>query len=140
MTHMLCALTLKFKRGKTTMAQVVARIIRRSETYTVDANGNIGHQTGVNQVGTRAAAFAVATATADRLTAEVSRLGTALDAFPRGPMGLTPDAVRTSPEYRAAKTAFDAANARSRNFNGIFIKEFAPELRDQRRIRRGSDR
>lgn len=32
-----------------------------------------------------------------------------LQTFPRGPMGLTPDAVKFSPEYQAAKRGYDNA-------------------------------
>lgn len=56
----------------------------------------------------------------------------AIDAFPRGPMGLTPDAVRATPEWRAAKTRVDKAFARLRAFNAVFVKRFAKELRAER--------
>lgn len=67
------------------------------------------------------------------LTADVKRFSAALDVFPKGPMGPTPEAVRVTPEYRAAKTAFDAAFKRLRAFNGQFVKVFAKEIRAERR-------
>ncbi len=41
----------------------------------------------------------------------------AMQQFPRGPMGLTPDAVKATPEWRAAKQRLDRAFARLRAFN-----------------------
>jgi len=62
---------------------------------------------------------------------EEKAAGEALQLFPR-PMGLIPDAVRATPEYRTAKSRFDKAFARLRAFNGIFVKRFAKELRAER--------
>lgn len=44
----------------------------------------------------------------------------ALKVFPRAANGLTPDAVKFSPEYRAAKAEFDRAFAAVRAFNGRY--------------------
>ena len=52
-----------------------------------------------------------------------------------GPMGLTPDAVKNSPEYRAASAAYDVAFAALRNFNGQFVKAFKAEYAAERRER-----
>lgn len=63
----------------------------------------------------------------------------ALSAIPGvgcGPFGLTPDKVKVTPEYQAAKAAFDSAFARLRDFNASFVRTFARELRDERRARR----
>lgn len=40
-----------------------------------------------------------------------------LKAFPKGPMGLTPEDVKNSPEYKAAKQAYSSAFERLRQFN-----------------------
>jgi hypothetical protein len=80
--------------------------------------------------------FAEAKATQSALDNEVTRLGDVLDTFPKGALGLTPDAVKFSPEYSAAKSAFDAGFAKLRNFNGAFTKSFAKEIREERRARR----
>jgi hypothetical protein len=72
----------------------------------------------------------------DAIEADVSRLSAALQSFPTGPMGLTPDATKALPEYRIAKIAFDAAFERSRRFNGRFVKAFAKEIRADRLSRR----
>ena len=80
--------------------------------------------------------YAIAKATRDQLDAEVSRLSLALKAFPKGPLNLTPDAVRLSPEYRAAKQAYDASWAKLRAFNAWFSKVYGAEIRADRNQRR----
>jgi hypothetical protein len=52
-----------------------------------------------------------------------------------GPMGLTPDAIKFSPDYRLAKVRFDVAFAALRDFNGEFHKTFAAEIKAERRER-----
>lgn len=80
--------------------------------------------------------FAEAKATAAAIEAEISAAEVALRAFPVGPMGLTPDAVKVTPEFRAAKKAFDASFAKLRAFNAVFTKTFSRELREERLLRR----
>lgn len=82
--------------------------------------------------------YAEAKLIAAALDAEVSRAGAAMDVFPRGPMGLTPDSVKATVEWKIAKHQFDAAFAKLRNFNGAFVKAFAKEMRDERRARRAA--
>ena len=82
--------------------------------------------------GSATSPFDEAKAEAARLDAEAEAAGQVLRSFPRGPTGLTPDAVRATPEYRAAKARFDKAFARQRDFNGVFVKRFAKELREER--------
>lgn len=53
----------------------------------------------------------------------------ALQAFPRGPMGLTPDRVKASPEWQAAQRAYQKAHRDLRNFN----VDHAAEIRAIRR-------
>jgi hypothetical protein len=73
------------------------------------------------------------------LETEVSRLGTQLNSFPKtGPMGMVPDAIKSSPAFRAAKGEFDAAFCRLRAFNSIFVRQFAREIRAMRRTRRAT--
>jgi len=55
------------------------------------------------------------------LEAEHKAAGAALRAIPgigSGRMGLTPDHVKASPDYRAARAAYDRAFAALRRFNG----------------------
>lgn len=57
-----------------------------------------------------------------------------------GPMGLTPDSVKQSPAYRAARRAYDQRHADLAAFNARFVKQYATELaadRARRRARNG---
>ncbi len=72
------------------------------------------------------------------LNEEVDVADAALNAFPRGPMGLVPDVVRSTSGYRAAKASFQEAFARQREFNAMFTKRFARELRAERAERTGA--
>lgn len=49
----------------------------------------------------------------------------------RTPMGITPDSVKATPEWKAARRAFDNAFARSRTFNGRYVKHFKAEIRER---------
>jgi hypothetical protein len=56
--------------------------------------------------------------------------------FPDGTNGngrITPDHVKFSPEYKAAKEAFNAAFAELRSFNEWYVKTFRDAIRDERR-------
>lgn len=77
-----------------------------------------------------------AKATRDQIEAEVVRLARVLGAFPRTALGLTPDHIKASVEYRTAKAAFDAAFHRQRVFNFAFVKTFKREIAAERRARR----
>jgi hypothetical protein len=46
-----------------------------------------------------------------------------------GAMGLTPDAIRLRPDYRAAKLELDNAFAELRRFNGLYAGRFKKEIR-----------
>jgi hypothetical protein len=80
--------------------------------------------------------YAQAKAVQAQIAAVVERLGAVLRQFPKGPMGLPPEVVRTSAEYREAKLAYDRAFRALRKFNGAFVKEFANEIRAERRRKR----
>jgi hypothetical protein len=41
-----------------------------------------------------------------------------------GPMGLTPDSVKQSSEFRSAKSKFDHCHVRLKQFNAAFIKQY----------------
>jgi hypothetical protein len=66
---------------------------------------------------------------------ETSRAWKAVPGAGTGPMGLTPDAVKFGPEYRAAKRAYEIAAAELRAFDSQFVKRFKAELRAERRAR-----
>lgn len=80
--------------------------------------------------------YAQAKAAADALDARLDAASAALQGFPRGLMGLTPDDVKASPEWRQAKRAYDQAFAALRAFNGPFVKRFKSEIRADRDARR----
>ena len=65
----------------------------------------------------------------------VERTGKVLREIPgagSSPMGLTPDAVKFSPEYHIAKNAYRAAFAALRSFNGKYVKIFKAEIAAER--------
>jgi len=85
--------------------------------------------------------FKEALALAEKLERETAKAGEQLKsiAAPSGKMGLTPDAVKSSPKYKEAKAAYDEAFARMRAYNGVFVKKYKKELaayRDEKRSRR----
>lgn len=72
---------------------------------------------------------------ADAIHAENGRLSDTLNAFPKGDMGLTPDHVRATSEWRAAKLAFDLSFAELRAFNAWYVKEFRAERNADRQVK-----
>ena len=76
-----------------------------------------------------------AKARAELLDAESKAAGKILSAFPKGPMGMTPDAVKASKEYIAAKASFDVAFAAQRKFNGWYAVAFKQERARERAAR-----
>jgi hypothetical protein len=89
-------------------------------------------------ISARHARFIRAKAARDAINDEATRLSETLRKFPTGPTGLTPDAVKASPEYRAAKQAYDSAFAALRCFNASFIRTFAREIEAERAARRAA--
>lgn len=55
-----------------------------------------------------------------------------------GPMGLTPDAIKFGPEYRAAKRAYDNSAAILRDFAKTYCKAWPKEIRALRDARRAA--
>ena len=80
--------------------------------------------------------FAEFIAARDRLDAAVEAASAALQPFPRNAVGLTPDDVKASPEWKAAHAAYWAAHGRLRAFNGLYAPRFKAELRAARQTRR----
>jgi hypothetical protein len=60
----------------------------------------------------------------DELESALSAASLALKSFPRLPSGLTPDAVKATPEYQAAKSRYDVAFTNLREFNRQFVRIF----------------
>lgn len=55
-----------------------------------------------------------------------------------GPMGLTPDAVRATPEWQKANSDYQKAFAEERAYNEHFLKTYAKEYKADRASRRGA--
>lgn len=61
----------------------------------------------------------------------------ALQLYPRGNMGLTPDSVKALPEFKADKAAYNLAAQECRKYNQWFVKQFKKEYRNYRMKKRG---
>lgn len=77
----------------------------------------------------RAKAFAAFLAERQRLDAILADASADVNRFPKGDMGLTPDAVKFSAPFRAAAKRYDAAHAAVRALNGQYVTHFKEELR-----------
>jgi hypothetical protein len=66
----------------------------------------------------------------------VDRTSAILQIFPRGNMGITPDDVRLSDEFRAAKHNYSVAFNALRVFNGSIPKEYMKRAAKIRRAER----
>lgn len=97
---------------------------------------SVGTQRGHSTI-KASTAFDEARAESALIEKEVDAASDALRAFPRGSMGLTPDAIKSTPEYRAANARYQRAFAKQRAFNTTFTKKFAKELRAERDKRYG---
>jgi hypothetical protein len=72
----------------------------------------------------------------DRLEAETKLTGDALRSMSGNtPTGLTPDHVKSTPEWQKAKREFDAAFSVLRKFNEVYVRRFKREI-DKDRISR----
>jgi len=81
--------------------------------------------------------YTQATERRDELEAEVDRTSRALKALSGGgPLGLTPDDVRATPEWKAAKRAADDAFAALQAFNKVYVRRFKQEIKRDRQRRR----
>lgn len=67
------------------------------------------------------------------LRKSVAELGDVLQSFPKGEMGLTPDEVKKSSEYRTAKAAYDHAFHCLRGVNAKGTKLYKKELAETRK-------
>ena len=71
------------------------------------------------------------------LNSQVDDYSDKLNSFPKGEMGLTPDEVRNSKEYKLAKQNYNNAFKRLRDFNKKSSKEFKRRESKERRANRG---
>lgn len=84
-------------------------------------------------------AFEILKERRDNIERQVKEASERLNAIPgigSGPMGLTPDSVKQSLEYRMANHAYRDAHARLRGINTVLTRGFADELREERRQKR----
>lgn len=82
----------------------------------------------------RAEYFELAKAAKKKYEAAVEMADKALKNFPRNSIGLTPDEVKSTPEFQCAKKDYSNAFNDLRNFNTNFVKEFKNEIRNERKI------
>jgi hypothetical protein len=82
--------------------------------------------------------FLAAHEQAETLNRAVNETSAKLQEFPRGPLGLTPDDVKASPEWQTAHRNFDIAFQALRKFNSTYTKTFAEELRHDRNAQRAA--
>lgn len=66
---------------------------------------------------------------ADRLKAAHDAASKPLEAFPKGPLGLTPDAVKQTPEWRTAYAAERKAFEAMRQANAYLVKHYGRRYR-----------
>lgn len=76
-----------------------------------------------------------ASATRDKLNARAKEASAKLQTYPRGATGITPDAIKFSPEYQADLRAYRGAEATLRTFNAGYVKTFKTELAAERRAK-----
>lgn len=72
----------------------------------------------------------------DQLEAEYQRASRELKELSGGgPMNLTPDSVRATPKWKAAKREADEAFAALQDFNTVFVRRFKREIAQDRKRR-----
>ncbi len=69
---------------------------------------------------------------------EAAKALSAVPGISSGPMGLTPDEVKASPEYRNAKADYEACREALRRFNAWFMREYGKEYRAEWKARRAA--
>ena len=71
----------------------------------------------------------------DQIEAKLQAAEQALAKYPKGSMNLTPDDVRTTPEWQSEKRVAETAFHRLRTFNSRFVKTYKKEIAAERRAR-----
>ena len=66
--------------------------------------------------------------------------GRELRKFTRGLMGLTPDNVKATPEWKSARHGFDIAFSKLRQFNRTFTKAFKREILAERNAKYSAEK
>ncbi len=68
--------------------------------------------------------------------AECKQWGDVLSSFPKGDMNLTPDWVKSSPEYQRAARGMAIAFKQFQNINAYLVKHYSKELKQERDAKR----
>jgi hypothetical protein len=110
---------------------------KKSSTHDPDLEADITRVVSGESPDRGLDAFEDAKAERDLIQKEVDASSAILRAFPKGPLGVTPDAVRATPEFRSANARFQKAFARLRAFNTIYTKRFVKEIRAEHSRRYG---
>lgn len=76
--------------------------------------------------------YAIAKATRNALETECDAFSAILSASRKGPMNLTPDTIKATPEWKAAFTGYVKAFKALRAFNTRFVKVYAKEIQAER--------
>ena len=76
--------------------------------------------------------FKAAKAEHDRLDNEMKEASKRLKNYPTGKMGLTPDHVKNTTNWKRDKENFDRAFRTLRSYNGVYVKKFKRELKAER--------
>lgn len=71
----------------------------------------------------------------NKIEEELSAANSALIKYPRGLMGLTPDAIRATPEWQHEKRHAEAAFKKLQRFNISFLKTYKKEIQSERNLR-----
>ena len=80
--------------------------------------------------------YAADLATKEQHEAAVKAASDLLKEFPRNAAGITPDAIKASPEYQQAKMLYDAMFKRLQTYNTIFLKQHKAQYMADRSKRR----
>ena len=73
--------------------------------------------------------FADALKVKEDLEAEADAASKALQKFPSGPMGLTPDAVKATPKFQKARQRYALADKMLRDYNTVFLRAYKKEYK-----------
>lgn len=71
-----------------------------------------------------------------KLEAVAQRLSDRLNSYPRGPMGMTPDHIKATKEWKDEYRAYHVAAGKLREFNRRMVKAFRREMQAERAERR----
>lgn len=91
----------------------------------------------LEEIGNSLMTFDQAKAKQDQLNAVCDKASSDLNKYPVGPMGLTPDSVKASPEWRRDQANFEIAFKALQTYNKWFCKRWKKELsafRQQQRL------